>query len=258
MAKLILMFDEQVLREIPVGPTPLGIGRLPDNAVMIDNPAVSSRHARVIVQGGQYIVEDLKSLNGTFVNEQRITRHTLQHGDAVLVGKHTLLFDATAEKAAPATQPASAPAAPVQDLGGTVFLDTKAHKEMLSKMAAEAESKAEALTARMPAAQTAGRAAAAPAQLGVLTVLSGSTDQPQYVLEGQTALIGKSKTALVRLKGWFKPDVAAAITRKRNSYVVTPLAGKTRVNRQPLTGPYELQEGDVVEVSGVSLQFTLQ
>lgn len=239
MAKLILMFGERVLREIPVGAEPVTIGRLPDNMVVIDNPAVSGHHARVLVEGGVYIVEDLQSRNGTFVNGQRITRQALGSGDVVLVGKHNFVFeDAGKEEALPAAAPPPAPALP--DLGGTVFLDTKAHKEMLAKLGAAA-----------PA-----RAAVAPA--AVLTVVSGATSKREYTLDVQTALIGKSSTALVQLQGWLKPDLAASITRRENRYVLTPLKGKTQVNKQPVTGPCELQPGDVIEVSGVVMQFNLK
>ena len=95
MSKLILQFDGVVLKEFAIGAA-LTIGRLPDNAVMIENPAVSGHHARVYRDGDTVILEDLESTNGTFVNDQHVTRHTLQHGDVVLVGKHKLLYDESA------------------------------------------------------------------------------------------------------------------------------------------------------------------
>src|SRR4029079_13436206 len=93
MAKLNLQFENRVLKEYPTG-VMVTIGRLPDNMVIIDHPAVSRHHARVYSDGDQFIVEDLQSTNGTFVNEKRVTRHTLRDGDVVLVGKHQLVFDA--------------------------------------------------------------------------------------------------------------------------------------------------------------------
>ena len=71
MPKLILKFEERELQECAVGTHPVSIGRLPDNNVVIDNPAVSGRHARVYREGNHYVLEDLKSTNGTFVNGQR-------------------------------------------------------------------------------------------------------------------------------------------------------------------------------------------
>ena len=101
MPKLILKFDERELQECAVGTHPVSIGRLPDNKIVIDNPAVSGRHARVLREGNHYVVEDLKSTNGTFVNEKPIARHTLLEGDVVLVGKHSLVFSLAGGDQAP-------------------------------------------------------------------------------------------------------------------------------------------------------------
>lgn len=259
MSKLILKFEDRILREYPVGSSAVTIGRLPSNTVVVDNPAVSSQHARVMVEGGQFVVEDLNSRNGTFVNEKPVNKHILQEGDVVRIGKHTLTFYGIGKgEALPDTAgAAAAPAAPVQDLGGTVFLDTKAQKELLAK--AKAAVQAQPGGAVQPGAAAApvppAAAAAALPKVGLLTVVAGRTDRKEYVLEAQTSLVGKSDTALVQLKGWFKPEVAAAITRKGASYLLTPLAGKTLVNGQPLKQAYELKRGDVLNISGVTLQF---
>lgn len=264
MPKLTLKFEDRILREVPVSSSAVTIGRLPNNAVAIDNPAVSGQHARVMVEGGQYVLEDLNSRNGTFVNNQAVTKHVLQEGDVIRIGKHTLTFYGSgAGEVTPDAAPAK-PAAPMQDLGGTVFLDTKAQKELLAKAKAAAQAQAAASgepgAAARPAAPVAvpRAAAAVPTKIGVLTVVSGSTDKKQYNLETQTTLVGKSDTALVRLKGWFKPQVAAAITRKGSAYLVTPLAGKSQVNGQPLRQGYEMKPGDVLDISGVTFQFSYQ
>ena len=56
MAKIVLRFGEQVLKEYELGAHALKIGRLPDNTVVIDNPAVSSHHARVVHDGGKFVI----------------------------------------------------------------------------------------------------------------------------------------------------------------------------------------------------------
>jgi pSer/pThr/pTyr-binding forkhead associated (FHA) protein len=247
MAKLILKFEDRTLKEIPLGQGAVSIGRLPTNSVPIDNPAVSGQHARVFVESGQFVLEDLNSRNGTFVNDKAVNKHILQEGDQIAIGKHTLVFygvgtgEAPADTSAPAAK--SGPA--VQELGGTMRLDTKAQKELL----AQAKAKQQAAAGEKPAA------AAPPPKEGTLTVVSGRTDKPQYVLEAQTTIIGKGETAQVKLKGWFKPKVAAAITRKGDKYMVTPLAGKAQINGQPLKQAYELKAGDVLQVAGVTFQF---
>ena len=258
MAKLILKFEDRVLKEIPVGAGMVKIGRVPDNTVMIDNPAVSSHHARVFRDGDTFVLEDLQSTNGTFVNDNRVTRHNLSNGDVIAVGKHKLVFERGEKEEAVAEAAPSEEAPVLPELGGTVFLDTKAQRELMAKIQAQAAAQGgqpAAPTAKVPVA---GAPPAAPARVGVLTVLSGKANQAEYRLESATSVIGKSDTATIRLRGWFKPKLAAAIARKGETYTVTPLGGKTLVNKQALTGRRELKDGDVLEVSGLTLQFNLQ
>src|SRR4029434_3466945 len=105
MPKLILMFGDRELSECAVGTQPVTIGRMPDNSVVIDNPAVSGRHARVYREGNHFVLEDLKSTNGTFVNDKPVARYTLLEGDVVLVGKHTLLFTLQGDEPASGEKP---------------------------------------------------------------------------------------------------------------------------------------------------------
>jgi len=258
MAKLILKFEDRVLKEVPVGAQMVKIGRVPDNTVMIDNPAVSSHHARVFRDGDTFVLEDLQSTNGTFVNDNRVTRHTLSNGDVIAVGKHKLVFERGAQEEAVAEAAPSEEAPVLPELGGTVFLDTKAQRELMAKIQAQAAAQGGQPAAPTAKAPVPGAPPPAPARVGVLTVLAGKSEQSEYRLEAATTVIGKSDTALVRLKGWFKPKLAAAIARKGETYTVTPLGGKALVNKQPLTGRYELKDGDVLEVSGLTLQFNLQ
>ncbi len=106
MAKLTLMFEEKTVKEVSLGARPVGIGRSPDNDLTVDNLAVSNYHARVYVDSGKMVVEDLKSLNGTFVNEMRVERATLKHGDSIHVGKHHIKVDATGEPPRPTARSA--------------------------------------------------------------------------------------------------------------------------------------------------------
>ena len=81
MPKLVLLFEGRVLKETAVSHTAaVTIGRLPDNTIVIDNSAVSSRHVRIAREGPQFVVEDLESTNGTFVNGDKVTKRALRHG----------------------------------------------------------------------------------------------------------------------------------------------------------------------------------
>ena len=93
-------------------------------------------------------------------------------------------------------------------------------------------------------------------RVGCLLVLGGKTDQKKYSLTSKLSMIGKSPMASVKLKGWFKPDVAAVIMNKgKASYQIAPSGKGVKVNGQAIAGPQDLQEGDLIEVAGVKMQF---
>jgi hypothetical protein len=70
------------------------LGRTPDNQIVVPSREVSRRHAEIVLGDGGYIVRDLGSPNGTFVNGERITEHRLQDGDRIGMGGHMFVFRA--------------------------------------------------------------------------------------------------------------------------------------------------------------------
>jgi hypothetical protein len=68
------------------------IGRRPDSDVFLDDVTVSRDHALLVRRGGDYYLDDLGSLNGTYVNRHRIESHRLEDGDELQVGKFKLTF----------------------------------------------------------------------------------------------------------------------------------------------------------------------
>ena len=83
MPVLIVKFEGSVLKKVATNGGSITIGRGPDNSIAIDNLAVSNRHAEIKSEQGGLVVEDLNSLNGTFVNNQRVKRSALKDGDVV-------------------------------------------------------------------------------------------------------------------------------------------------------------------------------
>ena len=101
MARLILSLDNQVLAEYNMTKERYTIGRLPDNDVRIDNPAVSGHHSLIINILNDSFLEDLNSTNGTYVNGKLIKKHALQHSDVITIGHHQLRFS---DQQAPETE----------------------------------------------------------------------------------------------------------------------------------------------------------
>jgi hypothetical protein len=68
------------------------IGRRPDSDVFLDDVTVSRDHALLVRRNGDFHLDDLGSLNGTYVNRRRIESHRLADGDELQVGKYKLSF----------------------------------------------------------------------------------------------------------------------------------------------------------------------
>ena len=68
------------------------VGRRPDSDVFLDDVTVSRDHALIVRRNGAYWLDDLGSLNGTYVNRRRIDSHRLEDGDELQVGKYKLTF----------------------------------------------------------------------------------------------------------------------------------------------------------------------
>ncbi len=244
MPKFLLKYQAAVIKEIPIDKTPITIGRKPDNDIVIDSMAVSGHHAKVILQGATYVVEDTQSTNGIFVNEKKIMTSALKHNDNILIGQHTLTF-VHPESVAP-----QAGAQQAVDADATVVLTPQ------SLAAAKA-------AAQSPSGPAAPQSAPAPAQrievIGNLRVIEGKMDQNEFQLTSLLTYIGKSETAAIKIKGLFAPDIAALISKRPTGYLITAVKdGYPKLNNKPLSGQSDLNDGDIVEVGGIKLLFQLK
>ncbi len=69
------------------------IGRHASNDIVIDQPAVSGFHAKIESIARTFVLRDLDSTNGTFINQKRADHQHLKHEDIILIGNHELHFD---------------------------------------------------------------------------------------------------------------------------------------------------------------------
>jgi pSer/pThr/pTyr-binding forkhead associated (FHA) protein len=228
MPKVIVKLDNRVIKEIPIDKAIITIGRNPACDIQIDNLAVSVSHARILKEGEGFVIEDMGSLNGTFLGGKRITRSELSDGAEFAIGKHTLVFFSQAEK----------PRKPRPLLDETMILDTRKHREMSGK-AAKPESP-------FPGGE-----------VGILKVVAGSAEKPSYELTGPFATIGKAEGSDIRIRGIFAPSIAALIHRTGEGYFVSPpeKGKRPRLNGEPVRGRTALFEGDTLEAGGVKLVF---
>lgn len=236
MARLILMFNNQVMKEYPFIKDSITVGRKPDNNIVIDNLAVSSYHARIDKAGDDFILTDLQSTNGTFVNDKKIVSHRLDHGDNIVIGKHVILFVA-GEKGKVEAKAKEAK----MDLDKTMMLDTAKQRELLSKQPEAAQS------------------ARPPEKIGVITFVDGS-NLGEFELSKKITKIGKSDTSEIRLSGLFMGGTAATISRRPTGYNISFTGGmaKLKVNGEVVKESLLLKDFDTVELGSYKFQFYLR
>ena len=91
-ALIIRQGGNRVGESFPLERERSSIGRRPDAEVFLDDVTVSRDHALVVRRGGDFYLDDLGSLNGTYVNRNRIESHRLADGDELQIGKYKLSF----------------------------------------------------------------------------------------------------------------------------------------------------------------------
>jgi FHA domain-containing protein len=82
----------RVGESFPLDHDRMTIGRRPDSDVFLDDVTVSRDHALLVRRGHDYYLDDLGSLNGTYVNRHRIDSHRLEDGDELQIGKYKLSY----------------------------------------------------------------------------------------------------------------------------------------------------------------------
>ena len=287
MARLILSLDSQVLAEYNMSKERYTIGRLPDNDVRIDNPAVSGHHSLIINILNDSFLEDLNSTNGTYVNGKLIKKHALQHGDVITIGHHQLRFsdqqapeteqdefektmvipagEQNAEQIAAAEQAAavaaSAEAAPAESAESRVDVRV----EMPEPASAANEPAAAEPVAAEPVAAT-----VSPSSTGAFAETSAGIDPSNapnalplaklQVLSG--AFAGRELELTKALTTLGRPGVqVAAITRRAEGYFVVHVeSGEDGdyplVNGQPIGAQARrLADNDVLQLAGVKMGF---
>ena len=239
MPTLVLKFENSVLTERPVNSDGVSIGRSPNNGIVIDNPSVSHYHARVFKEEDRLMLEDFGSLNGTFVNGQRVQMVTLKPGDSVAIGKHTIVVAESRDVAG--AEASGQPRSAAPKINETVMLGTKARHEFIQKVALGGEN---------------SQVAPARLKIATLVVKKGRVDQREYTLTDKLTVIGKSEMATVKLKSWFAPKAAAQINRREdNSYYIGSASRVPIVNGDAIERPQKLSAGDIIEVAGLKLEF---
>jgi pSer/pThr/pTyr-binding forkhead associated (FHA) protein len=241
MAVLSLRYSGKELRSFPIG---MGdafvIGRHPVNDIVIDNLAVSFQHAKIESIGDEYLLIDLKSENGSFVNDHRIKAHWLADGDEISIGKHTLVFSNPKGNIGSDRFSAS--------IIKTMQIDTEKFRALLKQHQPEAQREAAPQETLIETRHD---------LKGVLVILSG--EKRELLLGNTPVRIGKSSNAEIIVRGVGVGSTAAVINRLADNWFLSYVGGlaRVRVNGEVVKASVRLNRLDVIRLKRTAIQFLL-
>ncbi len=216
MPKMIVSIDEVVIKEVQLTKDKTTLGRRPYNDIVIDNLAVSGEHAILQMSGGDVVLEDLNSTNGTYLNGKAVKKQQLQNGDSIEIGKYKIKFvgDAEADNFDKTMVVKARPAAPAP--------------------------------MRPTSASPGGDSMGMGAFHASIKVLSGAASGREVPLTKVVTTIGKPGVAVAaitrRQQGFVVHHVEGA--------------GNPTLNGSPIKAdPVALKNGDMIELAGTQMQF---
>ncbi len=232
------------------------IGRRDDNDVVIDDPAVSGHHAKIDSLGDRFVIIDLKSKNGTFVNERLVESHWLNDGDVVTIAGYALVIEFSENELRHAKK--------TDGFDETQAMSSTDHRRMMAKSKPHKSISAVKFWDKShnggsvrgiepPPIEPKSREADLS---GVLTYLAGGIGQVE--LKRKITTIGKDRTSDIVVKGMLVDPTAATIKRAPDGCYLTYISGltKPKVNEKPVTDSVLLKDLDIIELGSVRLQFS--
>lgn len=225
MPEIIIKFDGKVIERIVAEKKRLSIGRTPDNDIILDNRGVSRKHAQIEFNENAAVIIDNQSLNGTFVNNRKVTEEILRDRDQIMIGKYTLEYHTDVSHDASAA-----------NMDGTMVLNTKKHKELLQQDQNDRE-----ILNRMGASVLVGE---------------DNTDFSEYRIDRNVTTIGRAKFVHVHAKGFMLSGIQAKIVKEDEGYTLVNLGrkGKTKLNGE-LVDKNLLKNGDIIQVGKSTYRF---
>ncbi|MDH3879076.1 MAG: FHA domain-containing protein [Desulfobacterales bacterium] len=247
MPKITLKFKGNVLADyhLPLGCS-LKIGRHKDNDVIIENLAVSGHHGKIDSAGDGFVYIDLKSKNGSFINEELVTSHWLADGDVINIGKHSLTFAYLDSESRPEDKQKS-------EMEQTMVMDTNEYRSMVGKsdpkltMTVSPEAAPEPVPVKDKKKKSVR---------GYITYIVGG--EGTLALKQKVTKIGKDTVCDIVIKGWKIGKTAATISRSRDGYFFSYVSGfaKPRINdKKTSKKPHKLNESDIISIGSAKLQF---
>lgn len=242
MPVLILKYKDNILKEYELEKNkPLNIGRRENNDVVIASLVVSGDHAKVDCTSSGFLLTDLKSKNGTYVNGRRVDTCYLKNGDQVSIGKHTLSFQYKPGEVSPGDIDSG--------MDQTILMDETPIEVKSVSSTPRSFDIDEFLNASQK--MTPG----GMDDIAMLFFIEGGNGNIE--LNKKITKIGKDPECDIIVKGVMMGKIAASINRTPEGYLLSYVGGlvKPRVNGEAVSTSVKLEEYDNIRIGSVEMQF---
>lgn len=223
MAKITVMFGTNVEAEYTLEKAESKIGRSMDCDIVVDNLGVSRHHCSIVKEGEAWVLVDGGSNNGTFINGQKVGKHALKTNDKIVLGKHSLVYDANGFAAVNGKKKAAG-----GSMGGemTMFVDQAALAKAMS----------------------------GDGKRMVISLEQGGREVLAQLMREETSV---GTMADIPAKGFLVKPVQAKILKTSAGHKVMAMGGwrAVKVNGQKVVGDRDLKAGDVITIAGSKLTY---
>lgn len=249
MPVLILKYKDNVLKEYELEKgKPLNIGRRENNDVIIASLVVSGDHAKLDYTSSGYLLTDLQSKNGTYVNGRRVDACYLNNGDQISIGKHTLLFQCKPGEVSPGEIDSGMDRTILMDDDSVSNFQAKQDVKPLKDISRsfDIEEFLETSYTMTPGGIN---------STGMLFFIEGGNGNIE--LNKKITKIGKDSDCDIIVKGVMMGKVVASINRTPEGYLLSYVGGlvKPRVNGETVSTSVRLEEYDNIRIGSVEMQF---
>lgn len=236
VAHLTLVVQGREVRKFVLNPTVTTIGRAQDNDIVINNLALSRRHAEVHLRRGRFEVEDKGSQNGVFVNNGRIDGPmALKNSDTITLGTYQFVFSDDSQRD--------------PDIKGA-----RSQRRASTQLEDEEEAPSP------PASRAPAPVEAEPAPVPLLVLKYNDMELQRFPLQlgdGGECVVGRGKDCSIQIAERRLSRRHCSIQLIDDAFVVRDLGSQngTYVNRRRIPGTYTLRDGDVLNFAEYSVHF---
>ncbi len=230
MSYIRVYLGKELKKKFELGESRVTIGRTDNNVIVLPDEGVSREHASIEYQDGDYFIVDQDSQNGVFLNNEKIKRSKIKYWDEIQIHNFVIKFMASegiGGSRAKHEQPVD-----LSDLASdkTKFFDLTDKKQLTDLRNKKKKC--------------------------YLTYKDQQGNRRQFLIKKPRVVIGKSKNADIKIKGWFAPSIAAKIERQGSGYELVPeKRGKVIHKNHEISLPTKLTDGDGFMVRDIYFKF---